>query len=145
MVLFLLVGLLGIITFSDMKKTIRIISLSNLILCLLIEALQLFAGRNPNVDDVILNMAARIAGGANLPNKRQSNKQKKNEVSPDCGWHLLHLPKRNEIYSPARRLSSFIFRSVTRPRESWTMPLCSHCLSMRETTSREEAMLLAMR
>ena len=62
--LYLPFGLLGIIAFGDTKKTIRKILLAGLLLCLLIETLQYFVGRSPDVDDVILNMAGLAIGVA---------------------------------------------------------------------------------
>ena len=53
-----------IIAFGDTKKTIRKILLAGLLLCLLIETLQYFVGRSPDVDDVILNMAGLAIGVA---------------------------------------------------------------------------------
>ena len=60
--LFLPFGLLGIIAFGDTKKSIRKILLSGLGLCLLIETLQYFVGRSPDIDDVILNLAGLTLG-----------------------------------------------------------------------------------
>ena len=62
--LYLPFGLLGIIAFGDTKKIIRKILLAGLLLCLLIETLQYFVGRSPDVDDVILNMAGLAIGVA---------------------------------------------------------------------------------
>ena len=60
--IYLPLGLIGILAWYDVKRISMKIFCGGLIMCLIVEFIQYFVGRSPDVDDVILNMAGLLVG-----------------------------------------------------------------------------------
>ena len=61
-ILYIPFGVIGVLAFGEKERIIRKLFLNGLVLCLIIEFVQYFVGRSPDIDDVILNMVGLIIG-----------------------------------------------------------------------------------
>ena len=55
-------GVIGVLAFGEKEELIRKLFLNGLVLCLVVEIVQYFVGRSPDIDDVVLNMLGLIIG-----------------------------------------------------------------------------------